>query len=319
MSMVGNRHMRRWMSAGWTGIPWILLLLLLAAAGARAQEEEANDDPIRVNVKVVRDGDSSRLHVGFFVPAQHHIYADALAFRLGTADENPALPKPVWVEDRFNGGRRLAFETNFEAVLALPAEQKQDLALTVNYQGCNEESCFFPQERHFLIHSDGTVVDFDGETAAPPASASWLHGLRVTRRATGYLDAHDFLGFLRQPGKGGAANQLSDRFTGKGRILVLGLILLGGLALNLTPCVLPMIPITLAILGAGAQSKSKGQGFALGAIYGLGMAFVFGIAGAGRGADRHEVRHAQLFGLVQLCHRDCVRRARPGDVRPDQH
>ena len=31
-------------------------------------------------------------------------------------------------------------------------------------------------------------------------------------------------------------------------------ILVGGLALNLTPCVLPMIPINLAIIGAGAQA-----------------------------------------------------------------
>ena len=40
--------------------------------------------------------------------------------------------------------------------------------------------------------------------------------------------------------------------------------LLGGLALNLTPCVLPMIPINLAIIGAGAQAGSRQRGFLLG-------------------------------------------------------
>src|SRR5207253_425287 len=53
----------------------------------------------------------------------------------------------------------------------------------------------------------------------------------------------------------------------------------GGLALNLTPCVLPMIPINLAIIGAGAQAQSRGRGFMLGSAYGAGMAIAYGILG----------------------------------------
>jgi thioredoxin:protein disulfide reductase len=56
-------------------------------------------------------------------------------------------------------------------------------------------------------------------------------------------------------------------------------VLLGGLALNLTPCVLPMIPINLAIIGAGAQAQSRGRGFLLGSAYGGAMAIVYGILG----------------------------------------
>ena len=54
---------------------------------------------------------------------------------------------------------------------------------------------------------------------------------------------------------------------------------LGGLALNLTPCVLPMIPINLAIIGAGAQAGSRRRGFLLGLAYGGAMAFVYGVLG----------------------------------------
>jgi len=53
----------------------------------------------------------------------------------------------------------------------------------------------------------------------------------------------------------------------------------GGFLLNLTPCVLPMIPINLAIIGAGTQSGSKVKGFILGGIYGLGIALTYGILG----------------------------------------
>ena len=54
---------------------------------------------------------------------------------------------------------------------------------------------------------------------------------------------------------------------------------LGGLALNLTPCVLPMIPINLAIIGAGAQAGSRRRGFLLGSTYGVAMAVVYGVLG----------------------------------------
>ena len=64
-----------------------------------------------------------------------------------------------------------------------------------------------------------------------------------------------------------------------GLLLTVLFILIGGLALNLTPCVLPMIPVNLAIIGAGAQAGSKGRGFALGATYGLGIALVYGLLG----------------------------------------
>ena len=68
-------------------------------------------------------------------------------------------------------------------------------------------------------------------------------------------------------------------FEGRGPLAILLLVLVGGLALNLTPCVLPMIPINLAIIGAGAQAQSRGRGFLLGSAYGAAMALVYGVLG----------------------------------------
>jgi len=68
-------------------------------------------------------------------------------------------------------------------------------------------------------------------------------------------------------------------FDGRGPLAILLIVLLGGLALNLTPCVLPMIPINLAIIGAGANAGSRGRGFLLGSAYGGAMALVYGILG----------------------------------------
>lgn len=61
--------------------------------------------------------------------------------------------------------------------------------------------------------------------------------------------------------------------------LLLG-VLIGGFLLNFTPCVLPMIPVNIAIIGGGsAAAGSKGRGFALGGLYGLGIALAYGALG----------------------------------------
>ena len=70
----------------------------------------------------------------------------------------------------------------------------------------------------------------------------------------GYLGTADFLTFVRNAEAGVAETGL---FEGRGPLAILLLVLVGGLALNLTPCVLPMIPINLAIIGAGAQAGSR--------------------------------------------------------------
>lgn len=94
---------------------------------------------------------------------------------------------------------------------------------------------------------------------------------------TGYSDTPEFLRFVHDAERGAAR---PDAFSGRGPLAILAFVLLGGFALNLTPCVLPMIPINLAIIGAGTQARSRSSGFLLGAAYGLAMAIVYGVLGA---------------------------------------
>jgi thiol:disulfide interchange protein len=101
------------------------------------------------------------------------------------------------------------------------------------------------------------------------------------------MDPKDFMEFLNHAEGENRPHSFYERFSedpvvffeqwGLWRTLLL--ILLGGLALNLTPCILPMIPVNLAIIGAGAQSESRRKGFALGSVYGLGITLVYGLLG----------------------------------------
>ena len=117
------------------------------------------------------------------------------------------------------------------------------------------------------------LVEEDGEAASPPLQnrngSSIASGedaaspLSVPRVAQGYMRAEEFIAFLE--GKDSGWGRLAPE---RGVAVLLFLVLLGGLAMNLTPCVLPMMPINLMIVG-----RSAGRGLA----YGLGIALAYGL------------------------------------------
>jgi thiol:disulfide interchange protein len=110
----------------------------------------------------------------------------------------------------------------------------------------------------------------------PDGGIARLDRFTVVASTGGYLGTGDFLTFIKNAESGVVEKGL---FEGQGPLAILLIVLVGGLALNLTPCVLPMIPINLAIIGAGAQAASRRRGFLLGLTYGGAMAFVYGVLG----------------------------------------
>jgi cytochrome c biogenesis protein CcdA/thiol-disulfide isomerase/thioredoxin len=143
------------------------------------------------------------------------------------------------------------------------------------------------QKKVFSVIAFGTGEKPTTESTRPPApspviappardDASLLDDFVVAGISGGYMNTSEFLAFVRNAEAGVKPRGM---FEGRGPLAILLLVLIGGLALNLTPCVLPMIPINLAIIGAGAQAQSRGRGFLLGSAYGGAMAFVYGVLG----------------------------------------
>lgn len=87
----------------------------------------------------------------------------------------------------------------------------------------------------------------------------------MTTTAQGFMDAEAFLAFLQDSSAGAA-----DPFAGMTLGAVFAAAIVGGLAMNLTPCVLPMVPINLMVIGKSAWK---------GALYGLGIALAYGAMG----------------------------------------
>jgi thioredoxin:protein disulfide reductase len=181
------------------------------------------------------------------------------------------------------------------------------------YQACNDTSCFapvtVPVSWTIEVAADGgrgasphveafrSIAFGTGEPPAPPTprestpaavvattgsplSVEQLVALfdefEVRGTDVGYRSTEEFLRFIDNAEKGVKPEGL---FANRGPLAILAIVFIGGLALNLTPCVLPMIPINLMIIGAGARSGQRGRGFVLGSSYGAAMAAVYGILG----------------------------------------
>lgn len=97
------------------------------------------------------------------------------------------------------------------------------------------------------------------------------------RIAQGLMTAEQFMEFL----SGDTLDAGISTSTAGGMIL---LALFGGLAMNLTPCVLPMIPINLLVIGKSARR---------GLMYGLGIALAYGLLGVAASIG------GLAFGVIQ--------------------
>ena len=258
----------------------VTLALLSFARPSQAQSSD-EENPFTLTPSVSVSNGAPLLSVTFHVPAHHHIYADKVSFELNNAKVSLPLPAGRQIFDKFSKSQRFVFEHDF-AVL-YPLKNSQSAAtLAVTFQGCNEEECYFAETRQWKIGADLVVVSLDEPAAAtkPQASGELSKGFHVAARASGFMSSDKFLHFLDQSKIGAPASKdLFSNLAGLGIFATVGLILLGGLALNLTPCVLPMIPINLAILGAGSQNQNRRRSFLLGATYGSGMALAYGSLG----------------------------------------
>jgi thiol:disulfide interchange protein DsbD len=203
------------------------------------------------------------------------------------------------------------FEESFDIGIQLkvaPDKPTGDITVParLRYQACDESLCYIPSTLQFnwtfrVVPAGAKVVKTNADvfsrirfghgeqpgtaaTAAPPQTASahprggaaLLDDFEVRGTTGGYLNSRDFLNFIRQAEAG---EKRAGLFEGRGPFAILLIVFFGGLALNLTPCVLPMIPINLSIIGAGTKSGSRGRGFLLGGAYGAAMALVYGVLG----------------------------------------
>jgi thiol:disulfide interchange protein len=266
------------------------LACCLLVAGALPPAAAAGD--YAVSARWARTGSTWQVAVELQVDEPWHVYADGrLEVRLdGQSVTGRFAPPAISLPDGF-GGSDPVYTGRVNALFG-PMDGAQPVRVQVTSQACSDKSCLPPRTFSLVLAPAGYAAVTGTEATAEDAATNsdWLAGARIAATATGYLPADEFRAFLARARGIEAAAPAAGRWrqflenpagflARHGEWVTLLLVLVGGLLLNLTPCVLPMIPINLAIIGAGVRAGSRRRGLLLGTAYGAGMALVYGVLG----------------------------------------
>lgn len=251
-----------------------VVFILSGASDALANEMAAM--PLKAKARIelpTADAKQGQIIVDLSLDAPYKAYAD----RFKLVVEEPAdakvgefqLTPIVQFMDTFTKKMKDGIKTSgtMTAKITFAKADPKSIQLKLTYQACTTEHCLFPKHITLAPTLVQKSVDVADTTAAVDASSA-----------------------NRQPAQAAATVQDSPQATGGGssdfeKAMSGGLIsavifmLIAGFLTSLTPCIYPMIPITLAILGARTKNQSKARSFFLSVIYVLGIATTYSILG----------------------------------------
>jgi thiol:disulfide interchange protein DsbD len=241
---------------------------------------------------------STRYHINAEVPSEDYLIGTAVTFapKAGVTYSKPIFPQAET--------KRLSFSQNPLAVYAGTVKVSVDVTLDksfkgrevtiegiVSYQACNDQSCLPPEEagfsRIFPVASGepekkpGPGISEKAKSrpnAIGPVESTEPYVAVAPEPAARKEEPEKWAPAQREAAKPEGPKKPASLFEGKGLPFIFVLVFLGGLGLNLTPCVYPLIPITISYFGG--QAEGKRGGIAVHAIlYVVGMAITYSILG----------------------------------------
>jgi thioredoxin:protein disulfide reductase len=251
----------------------IFIIIISMASLVFSQEEKT-----LVDIGVVTINSESAA-VTFVTTEEHsYLYADSISFSASDGKEIDIFEQPHYktkYDEAF--GTDVSYMEGTNRYVIGYTEERLPFKLTIGYQLCVGEVCYLPQSVTFDLTGDSAVVKTNEEIFDSNVSTGSNNNFNELSRSSGYMNADKFISFLSLEQKKGFDKIIESSKNHWWFFLVA---IIGGFLLNLTPCVLPLIPINLAIIGAGAKAETKAKGFLLGGVYGFGMAVVYGVIGA---------------------------------------
>lgn len=249
------------------------LTLSLSASILSAQDlgmendEEFNANPLTLSLKKyptqIQPGEQFDIEINLNLAPTYHAYLDKFKLvskshpnlSIGKLDISPVSE----FEDTFSGKLKKGVKKSatLKALIETPSNLKpgkQSVILQLTYQACTKQHCLFPKK--ISIPFEWTVVSSLIEKTKPDSNSFWSD---LKKAATGET----------------SFKQVAQ----EGFLFSLIVIFLAGFLTSLTPCIYPMIPITLAVIGAKSTESKKLRSFSLSVVYVLGIAFTFSLLG----------------------------------------
>ena len=238
----------------------LLIVLLALCAAARAAEPELLE-PEKAFRFSAQMKDARSIEVSYRIAPGYYLYRDKFRFSVAPAGATlgeAQLPAGEKHRDEFFGEvETYRGDLRIVLPLALDAAFPPALTLTALSQGCADAGvCYVPFEQKAELR------------------------LAAAGGAPSDLSFGQLLGLQ---GAAGADDARIARVFEGGFWLVIAFFFACGLLLSLTPCVLPMVPILSGVIAGAGGTVTRMKGFLLAAVYVLGMAITYAVAGVAAG------------------------------------
>ncbi|MBS3809014.1 MAG: thioredoxin fold domain-containing protein [Desulfobacterales bacterium] len=194
----------------------------------------------------------------YLIPSQLKLAAGS-RFRL----EDVKYPKTVKYNFSFSDSPVSVYEGTFNISAVIDASKDAEkgvyeLPLRFIYQPCRKDTCLAPESTKQVLSLK--VTEGSQRSGRTATSAEAESGLDL------------------RPGRQNGKGDFFRRMESYGVLLSLVLVFIGGLALNLTPCVYPIIPITISYFGVQSEGRT-GRLFVLGLLYVAGISVTYSLIG----------------------------------------
>ena len=270
---------------------WFLALLLSFGASAGLFSDDLGLGgnqreflpPEEAFIPSINVEDSTKIVVSFFIQDGYYLYKDK--FKFSVADEtvsvsSVALPKGEVKDDPLFGKVEVYHggEISIPIQLSRTNKNAQDFDIETAYQGCAEDGICYPPLKNLLpISLAAAAVSNQVETPSKTANPFNSDQLDQTTNSDSAPELSE-------------SDRIATLLADKPLLISLALFFGFGLALSLTPCVYPMIPILSGILVGQGVNLTTRKSFMLALAYVLGMALTYAVVGVVAGIFGHNLQ-----------------------------
>ncbi len=258
---------------------------LLTVDGTLAASHESGKGMLTVHAKLAQGW-----HTNSHKPSEDYLIPTSLKL---TSEEGVTFGEPRYPEGKLE---KFSFSDKPLSVYAGDFSMEVPVFWTgappsvsgsVEFQACNDTQCLAPASVPFRTGPP---------SAGAQSGASALSG--------GAIPLSEARRVQPPTAAAGASRDFGDLLARKGLFTVLLILFGAGLALNLTPCVYPVIPLTVSFFGGQSQGQSR-RPFLLAAIYVLGMATMYSALGVAAALSGKlfgaALQSGWVLGIVALC------------------
>lgn len=220
----------------------------------------------------VEAGGTTELLIEMTLLEGYHAYLDRFKLTIESPDNLKLAPFKIAPIVSFQDvvtkteKRGVAGKSTLRALIEVPLGfQPGDYAVKSKlvYQACTKEFCLFPKTKPIEIplHIFPTAAYAESGPSRPEIKEATQEPARIAN-------------LTKEPPQQDFESALS-----RGTLPAFFFVFVIGFLTSLTPCIYPMIPITLAVLGARAHEHSTLKNFSIALTYVLGLALTYALLG----------------------------------------